>query len=109
MAAVLRILAGMTDAAAAIDLTSDPVLVRVIGAVEAEVDGERILLSPRDFAYFGLAGAGVPVWDRIDGTRRLSEIVQALESEFAAEPGVIDRETRTFVQALAAAGLVAAR
>lgn len=86
---------------------ADPVLVRVVGAVEAEVDGERILLSPKDFSYFGLAGAGAPVWDKIDGTRRLSEIVAALESEFAAEPGVIDRETRAFVQALAAAGLVA--
>lgn len=98
----------MADAAESIDLAADPVLARVAGAVEAEVDGERILLSPRDFAYFGLAGAGAPVWDKIDGTRRLSEIVAAMESEFDADPGVIDRETREFVRALAAAGLVTA-
>ena len=92
----------------AIDLASDPVLVRVVGAVEAEVDGERILLSPKDFAYFGLAGAGAPVWDRIDGASRLSEIVAALEGEFTAEPGVIRGETEEFVQALAGAGLITA-
>ena len=42
-------------------VTDNRVPVRTVGAVEAEVDGERILLSPKDFAYFGLTGAGAPV------------------------------------------------
>lgn len=93
----------------AVELEADPVLVRVPGAVEAEVDGERILLSPADFGYFSLAGSAASVWDRIDGVARLSAIVADLESEFDAEPGVIRAETAKFVQALVAAGLVEAK
>lgn len=79
---------------------------RVVGAVEAEVDGDRILLSPKDYSYFRLGGTGAPVWDLIDGSRTLDDIVVSLESEFAAEPGTIRLETERFVAALAEAGLV---
>lgn len=91
------------------ELQGDPVLVRVPGAVEADVDGERIVMSPADFGYFSLAGAAASVWERIDGVARLSAIVAGLESEFSAEPGVIRAETEAFVRALVAAGLVEGR
>ena len=45
---------------------------RTQGSIEAEVDGERILLSPKDFSYFGLTGTGAPVWDLIDGDRSVA-------------------------------------
>lgn len=86
--------------------TRDVVLVRATGAVEAEVDGERILLSPSDFSYFGLTGSGANVWDLIDGQRTLGELISTLEAEFEAEDGVIGREVAEFVDALKAAGLV---
>lgn len=89
-----------------LDLATDPVLVRATGAVESEVDGERVLLSPKDFAFFSLAGTGVAVWDMVDGTRRFSTIVSELEQRYDAAPGLIRRETARFVQALAGAGLI---
>ena len=86
-------------------LTGATVLTRATGAVEAEVDGERILLSPLDFSYFGLSGSGSHVWDLIDGQRSLDEIVDALEAEFEAEDGLIRSDVMEFVDALVAAGL----
>lgn len=88
-------------------LTSASVLARATGAVEAEVDGERILLSPRDFSYFGLTGSGSHVWDLIDGQRALGQVITELEQQFEAEDGVISREVMEFAEALRAAGLVA--
>ena len=87
-------------------VTSDSIPSRAQGAVEAEVDGDRILLSPTDFSYFGLTGAGAPVWDLIDGERSVAVIVAALETQFDAPEGVIASESLNFIDALHAAGLI---
>lgn len=87
-------------------LSDDAVPQRVTGAVEAEVDGERILLAPKDFSYFGLTGAAAAVWDGIDGAVSVGSLVGRLEDEFSAEPGQIRNDTLEFLDALMAAGLI---
>ena len=96
------------DVVGQISITGTTVLARATGAVEAEVDGERILLSPRDFSYFGLTGSGSRVWDLIDGARSLDDIVTSLEAEFEAEDGRIRADVLEFIDALVAAGLATA-
>ena len=86
-------------------LTDGVVLRRVTGAVEAEVDGDRILLSPKDFSYFGLQGTGAPVWDLIDGERSVGEIIAELEAQYEADAGVIRADTLEYLDALVASGL----
>lgn len=88
-----------------IALTGATVLRRTVGAVEAEVDGDLILLSPKDFGYFGAEGVGAEVWTLVDGTRTVDQIVAELEAEFTAEPGVIRADTLAYLEALVAAGL----
>lgn len=80
---------------------------RVPGSVDAEVDGLRVVLSPKDYAYFGIEGSGAHVWDLIDGKRSTDDIVAALEVEFDAPAAAIREETLAFLDALAEAGLVA--
>ncbi len=87
-------------------IADDAVPVRKTGAVQAEVDGEVILLSPTDFSYFGAAGTGGPVWELIDGERTVGAIVAELESSYDAPEGVIRNETLEFLEALEAAGLL---
>lgn len=79
---------------------------RLDRVIQAEVDGDLVLLSPKDYSYFGATGVGADVWDRIDGTRSLDEIIRDLELEFEAEDGAIRADTLEFVDALVAAGLV---
>lgn len=94
------------DSEVSISVAGTDVLVKATGTVEAEVDGERILLSPADFAYFGLAGTGANVWELIDGQRTLDDIVGILEDEFEAEDSEIRADVVSFVEALKSAGLV---
>ncbi len=92
--------------ATSVDFNDASVPSRSSGAVEAEVDGELILLSPKDFSYFGAQGAGGPVWEMVDGQRTVGEIIEQLVENFEADPGVIRADTIEFLDALGAAGLV---
>jgi hypothetical protein len=87
-------------------VTDELVPARKLGAVQAEVDGEVILLSPTDFSYFGATGTGGPVWELIDGERTVGRIISDLESAYDAPSGVIRAETIEFIEALEAAGLL---
>lgn len=84
------------------------VLVRSGDVLEATVDGDRVLMSGRDFAYFGLVATGAAVWDRIDGRTSLGDLVRALAAEFAADEAQVGRDVVDFVSALDAAGLLQA-
>ena len=88
------------------ELDGTAVPARADRVVQAAVDGDLVLLSPKDFAYFGTTGTGDPVWALIDGTRTFDEIVDALEQRYSAAPGVIRTQASEFIDALVAAGLV---
>lgn len=87
-------------------LSSDEVLIRAEGVVEAEVDGEQILLSPVDFSYFGLTGTGGHVWTLIDGVRSIDDIIDQLQSDYEADGDEIRDDVLSFVEALKLSGLV---
>lgn len=78
---------------------------RVTGAVQAEVDGELILLSPRDFGYFGAEGSGSEIWSIVDGERSVDAIVDELSSRFEAPEDQIRADVVDFVTALVVSGL----
>lgn len=88
------------------ELLGDEVLVRSEGVVEAEVDGEQILLSPVDFSYFGLTGTGAQVWALIDGARTLDDIIGLLQAEYEADHEEIQTDVVSFVAALKSSGLI---
>lgn len=81
-------------------------LVRNAEVVEAEVDGQRVLMSPKDFSYFGLVDTGALVWDRIDGQTALGDLVSSLATEFEADPVTVEADVTVFVSALDSAGLL---
>ncbi len=85
-------------------MNGDRIPVRHPDALEAEVDGQRVLMSPKDYAYFGLVDTGALVWDRIDGETSLDELVIALAAEFGADAEQVRDDVDDFVSALDAAG-----
>ena len=93
-----------TDETPTVDGTSVPR--RVTGAVQAEVDGELILLSPRDFGYFGAEGAGAEIWSLVDGDRSVDALVAELSARFEAPEDQIRVDVVEFVTALVVSGLV---
>lgn len=88
-------------------MKGDRILARHPDALEAEVDGQRVLMSPKDFAYFGLVDTGALVWDRIDGTTTLDELITALAVEFGTDQAQVRHDVVDFVSALEAAGVLA--
>lgn len=95
----------MSRYAAAVD--GEQILLRHPEALEAEVDGQRVLMSPKDYAYFGLVDTGALVWDRIDGQTTLDVLVTTLAADFGADIDKVRADVNEFVSALDAAGLLA--
>lgn len=79
---------------------------RAADTLEAEVDGELVLLGPSDLGFFGASGEGDRIWGLVDGSRSVGDIVATLEAAFTAPPGVIRAETLEYLEALHAADLI---
>ncbi|MEY2959087.1 MAG: hypothetical protein RLZZ01_1655 [Actinomycetota bacterium] len=75
-------------------------------ALEAEVDGERVVMSPADFAYFGLVGTGAEVWDLIDGASSVDALVDLLVDRHGAPRERIATDVGDFLETLEAARLI---
>lgn len=86
--------------------TSQPIR-RHPDAVEAEVDGQRVVMSPRDFGYFGLEGTGAAVWDRLAEPTVVDELVTDLASTYDAPVDTVRADVEEFLSALDTAGLLA--
>ena len=91
---------------AKIDLNMAALLQRKARVVQAEVDGELVLLSPKGMAYYGAVGTGDSIWELIDGTRSTYDIVEQMESQYDAESGVIREQVTEFIEGLIVAGLL---
>lgn len=87
-------------------MTTTAPITRTPGVLEAEVDGERVLMHPTDYTYYGLSETGAAVWSLVDGTRGVDEIAAVLTEQFDGDPAVITADVRTFVAGLEAGRLV---
>lgn len=55
---------------------------RATAAVDAVVDGQTVVLSPRDFSYHALDPVGARVWQLLSDPCSLDELVGTLCGEF---------------------------
>lgn len=79
---------------------------RTPGVLEAEIDGDRVLMHPETFDYFGLSATGVAVWDLIDGSRTRQDVVDLLAQRYDDSPERIDADVAAFLAGMQAAQLV---
>lgn len=89
--------------------TVDPkkILTRREDVLEAEVDGERVVMNGKNYSYFGLHGTGLVIWERIDGSISVGDLVRTLANEYGADEQQIWDDVADYVSALEAAGLIA--
>lgn len=80
---------------------------RVEGVVEADIDGERVLLAPASLGYFGLNAVGARVWDLVgqEGTS-VTELISQLTSEFDVDLTTCEADVQTFLRAATQAGAI---
>jgi len=74
--------------------------------VYENIDGELILVHMEKGAYYTTDEVGAALWDLIESRCTVSEIQEALESQFEAGPGEIEVATASFLVQLVAEELV---
>jgi hypothetical protein len=80
---------------------------RRAGLIEAEVDGELIGLHIDNGTCYGFNETATRVWGLIDEPHTISEICQALASEFDVPPDRCRGEVSALLRDLHADGLIA--
>src|ERR1700677_1515447 len=88
------------------NLTDDSVVVQDTEPVAARVDGDVVMLSEREGAYFGLNSVGSKIWDLIAEPRCIGDIHQSLAALYQVDEETLKREVMTFLEELLARKLV---
>lgn len=77
--------------------------------VSSDLAGETVVLSMQSAKYFGLDEVGSRVWELVREPIRVSDIVEAIVSEYDVLPEQCEADLRAFLGTLAAGGLLEVR
>lgn len=69
-------------------------------AASRTYDGEAFIVVPGRGEYNILNPVGTRVWDLIDGTRDVAEIVKIIGDEFEVTPEAAEADVTSFLEAL---------
>lgn len=70
------------------------------------IDGEALVVSPKDSLIYPLNDVGARVWGLLDGKRTTSDIASIICEEFEGDGSVIQNDVMGFIEELLKAGLV---
>jgi hypothetical protein len=83
-------------------LTADTIVAQDNEPVVAQLDGDVVMLSEREGAYFGLNGVGSKIWELIAQPRRVGDICRSLSTVYDVDDATLTREVMEFLQKLLA-------
>lgn len=87
-------------------IKSDGVFVVSDDVVAREIEGEIIIvplvagIAGEEDELFTLNATGKAIWERMDGQRRLQDIITELSTEYQAPPGEIEADVLGLVEEL---------
>jgi hypothetical protein len=87
-------------------LTAESVVAQDNELVAARVDGDVVMLSEREGAYFGLNGVGSKIWELVAQPRSVVDICRSLSAVYDVDDATLMREVTEFLQQLLARKLV---
>jgi hypothetical protein len=76
----------------------DAVVVQDAEPVTAEVDGEIVMMSISEGAYFGLNGVGSEIWDLLHEPMSITNLCEKLAGEYDVDEETLSRTVTHFVQ-----------
>jgi SynChlorMet cassette protein ScmD len=85
---------------------ADRPIANPIIVLREEFDDWAILFNPETAAAVGINPIGVSVWKRMDGKRRIKDIVLEIKGSFEDAPETALEEITAFVNTLAEQGFV---
>jgi hypothetical protein len=75
--------------------------------VDAEVDGERVLLHCDTGVYYGLNPVGSFIWPLIEQPADIDDLVTKVADNFAVDEATCRSDVAAFIEHLASNGLLA--
>ena len=79
----------------------------VFRKIEDEYILVPIVASAADVeSIFNLNETGAAVWERLDGTKKLSDIIEDIKAEYESEDSRIEDDVMTFVSGMVEAKLI---
>ena len=79
---------------------------RATDQVSADLNGDIAILNLRTKNYFGVAGVGAFIWQKLETPTDFASLTQAVVDEFDVERGQCSTEVSKFLQELNASGLL---
>lgn len=70
------------------------------------IDGEAIVITPHDSTLHTLNDTATYIWDRADGSRRLSDIAAEMLETFEVEETALRADAESFVEEAVQKGLM---
>lgn len=86
------------------NLSRETVLERVEGLLEAEIDGETVMMSIDRGEYYGLDAIGSEIWTLLETPRSVAEICAVMGERYDVEPEVCERDVMAFLRDLVSDG-----
>lgn len=77
--------------------------------IDRMVDGEVLLIHLQSGDYFSLNSTGTKVWESIDGSRTVQDLVELVLAEYDADKDQVVADVLSLVNDLADEGLVVCR
>jgi hypothetical protein len=92
-------------------IAMDTVLKKSENVVFRKIEDEYILVpivaSAADVeSIFNLNETGAAVWERIDGTKKLSDIIEDIKAEYESEGTEVENDVMAFVSGMVEAKLI---
>ena len=86
---------------------SDALVVkRTTNQVCCDMGGESIILNLKSGIYYSLDEVGARIWGLIEQPMAVTEIRDAILSEYDVQAEVCERDIRAFIEGMDAAGLI---
>ena len=89
---------------AVVDLNT--VVVQTEDLLSSELDGDTVLMSLTQAAYYGLDSTAQRIWNMIAQPCRVVDVCEQLISDYAVEPAVCERDVCAFLTELKKEGLI---
>jgi hypothetical protein len=87
-----------------LDLDGGETLARASGMSWQTIEGEMVLLNVDRGELLGLSEVGGRIWELVDGTHTVAQIVAAIAAEFDVAPATAEADVRAFLAELVACG-----
>lgn len=88
------------------DLTLRSRLTRNPNLVAVDMDGDTVMMCIETGQYFGVAGVAARVWDLLENSMSLDELVRIIQAEYEVDEATCQADLMVFVRSMAIQGVV---